>query len=65
MSAGGNALLSIRDTLCGVEVRGKDNMLKLLRCIQALETLAAEVEKQEKEEAHGSNNLGAGQGESL
>ena len=29
------------------------------------EALAAEVEKQEKEEANGSNNLGAGQSDSL
>ena len=37
MSAGNNALLSIRNTLCQVEVRGKDNMVKMLRCVQALE----------------------------
>lgn len=65
MSAGNNALLSIRNTLCQVEVRGKDNMVKMLRCIQALEALAAEVEKQEKEAIHGSNDLGAGQSDSL
>lgn len=65
MTTGTNALLSIRNTLCQVEVRGKDNMVKMLRCVQALEALAAEVEKQEKEETHGSNDLGAGQSDSL
>lgn len=65
MTTGTNALLSIRNTLCQVEVRGKDNMVKMLRCVQALEALAAEVEKQEKEEVNGSNNLGAGQSDGL
>lgn len=65
MAESTNALLSIRNTLCQVEVRGKENMVKMLRCVQALEALAAEVEKQEKEEANGSNNLGAGQSDGL
>lgn len=65
MAESTNALLSIRNTLCQVEVRGKENMVKMLRCVQALEALAAEVEKQEKEKANGSNDLGAGQSDSL
>ena len=65
MAESTNALLSIRNTLCQVEVRGKENMVKMLRCVQALEALAAEVEKQEKEEIHGSNDLGTGQSDSL
>lgn len=51
-----NLIKMVITTLDTIEVKGRDNLDKLLGCINALETVvqSAEVQKKlEKEEAHG------------
>ena len=49
----GKALLQvIISTLCDIEVRGKDNMSKLLGCINALENFMGAEEPKDGEEVN-------------
>ena len=45
-----NNLLAVARTLGEIEIKGKDNMNKLLGCIQHLESLAEEVMKDKEGE---------------
>lgn len=50
-----NTLVSVINTLNGIEVKGKTNMNKLLGCILTLEQLVGNAQKEQSDEPEEQN----------